>query len=213
MSIEKALADLTAALVANTAALQSSATIPLSTVNSVENPPVMGEETETTSTAKRTRKPKPTETVDKAAIYFYNETLERVVIMFPDKHPDAVARLDAAEGVKRISLAEYSKLKDAGVDKFPYQEDMSEGADWMTESIGSDDDDSDGLGGADADQEFEPTAEDVKAILIRVRDEVGKSKLAEIFKAIGVKTFPEITEEKYSQAYQVAMDALEATEV
>lgn len=207
MSIEKALTDLTAALNANTAALQAYSTA-AATVPSAATPTEQVKEPASAS-GRRTRKPKATETVDKAAIYFYNESLDRVVIMFPDKHAEAVKRLDEAENVKRISMAEYSELKDAGVDKFPYQEDMTEAADWMTEDSESSEEEEDGLSdGMDGEPEFEPTAEDVKDALIKVRDQIGKPKLAEIFKAIGVKTFPEITEDKFANAYRLANEAL-----
>jgi len=124
------------------------------------------------------------------------------------------AKLVAAKALKELGkkvLAEL--LKAAGVKTFPELKDedaLEKFMESVKERLEKKTDDDDLLGGDPADAPEERTLDDVKAKLLEINnhEKLGKEVTKEILGELGVRRLPEMSPEKYGEAYAAAEKAL-----
>ena len=215
MSLEQKIDALTAAVQANTAMLEQMLSGPLAAQQ--DNAPAEDESKAASSSKSRAKtETKKTETKEKRVHHFVNHDLQRVVYLVAGstkKADAAIKELTDAENVEEVDASDYAVLKAKGYEEMSGTNaaaDLTEEppADEEPEQEEPEQEEDDGLGEEEEAPEQEITADDVKAALKKVRDEVGRQDLAKLFKDFGAKTFPDLKEEQYAEVHAAAMKAL-----
>lgn len=139
-------------------------------------------------------------------LYFYRESTDRLYEAVVGKDDDAITKLRAAEGVTEIDEATFEKHK-ARQAKFAEEQAKAKAKIEAEEAAAAKakDDDLD-LDESDTDEPAAKavTADELKSVLIAVRDKVGRNELAALFKKFSAKAFGDLKEEDYGKVYAEA---------